>query len=233
MIALTFALPSESSDLIALLIERKRLDGDDSKITYGKIDNRPVAIFHTGVGRKSCEAKIDNFLQVVRPDLLISSGFAGGVRKDLEVGDLILAENFSQRQLLLRAQDALRKARVGKLFTSEKIINSTADRNAIARANGADAVDMETEVIAQACAARGVPLLSLRVISDTARQPLPAPPQVLFDIGRQRTNPIRFAACFLAHPNRILGLIRFAQDIAKARGALAEALVTLMREGNL
>ncbi|MDQ2824789.1 MAG: hypothetical protein M3R29_05025 [Verrucomicrobiota bacterium] len=233
MIAIAFALPSESSDLTALLHERSPSHSNKSKTVYGKIDNQSVAVSHTGVGRKNCEAKIDNFLQVARPDLLISSGFAGGVGEGLAVGDLILADNFSERQLLLKVQRVLRTARVAKLFTSTKIVDSTDERNAIARANGADAVDMETEVIAQACAMRSIPLLSLRVISDTPRQPFPAPAQILFDIERQRTNPSKFGLYFLAHPDRIADLVRFARRIARARRALTDAIVTLLRSGNL
>ncbi|HXM74618.1 MAG TPA: hypothetical protein VN904_05035, partial [Chthoniobacterales bacterium] len=95
MIAITFALPAESSALISRLREKTRALCDGEKIIYGKIDNRSVAIFHTGVGRKSCEHKINNLLRGERPDFLISSGFAGSAREDLQVGNLILAENFS------------------------------------------------------------------------------------------------------------------------------------------
>ena len=50
MIAVSFALPTESSDLVGLLRDRK---SDEEEIIRGKIDNKEVAIFHTGVGRKS------------------------------------------------------------------------------------------------------------------------------------------------------------------------------------
>jgi hypothetical protein len=89
---------------------------------------------------------------------------------------------------------------------------------------------METRFIARTCAARGVPLLSLRVISDTPRELFPASADVLFDIERQRTPISKLAKYFLAHPNRVPHLIRFARRIALARKILADALVAVVRK---
>jgi len=230
-VVITFALPAESSALIGRLREKTRVLRDDEKIVHGKIDNRSVAIFHTGVGRRSCERKIDNLLLGERPDFLISSGFAGSAHPDLQVGDLIVAENFSDPELLSMARQLLapRNPRVIKLFSSASIVDSAAERNEIARANGADAVDMETETIAQACTARGVRMLSLRVISDSVRQPFPAPPRVLFDIERQRTDFAKLVPYLLRHPATTLRLLRFARQIARAREALTDAIMSLVR----
>jgi adenosylhomocysteine nucleosidase len=231
MIAVSFALPAESSGFAARLREKQSATYGDMKVIHGKIANQSVAILHTGVGQKICEIRIDHFLRTEHPAFLISSGFAGGVREDLEVGDLFVAENFSDRQLLSTAQLILRDRNVhaGKLFTSKTIVDSVAERNKIARGDGAIAVDMETETIAQACAARGIPLLSLRAISDTPRQPFPAPLNVLFDIERQQTDTGRLASYLLKHPIAMWRLIRFARQIARAREGLTDALVALLR----
>jgi adenosylhomocysteine nucleosidase len=232
VIAITFALPAESSNLVSLLQEKKRSGRNKAVTIQGKIDKRPVEIFHTGVGGKACASKIDNFLRAAHPKFLISSGFAGAVRDDWNVGDLLLSENFSDRHLLLRAERALSNQHpwVGRLFTSTSIVDSIAERDEIARDNGADAVDMETELIAQACAMHGVPLLSLRVISDTAGQPLPAPPKILFDVEQQRTNAAKLTLYFLTHPGRAGRLIAFSRRVSRARHNLTDAIVTLVRE---
>jgi hypothetical protein len=88
---------------------------------------------------------------------------------------------------------------------------------------------METEFIARACAACGIPLLSLRVISDTPHNRLPAPANVLFDIERQQTRMLKLATHLLAHPSRIPRLVHFARRIAHARKTLATALVQVVR----
>jgi hypothetical protein len=93
---------------------------------------------------------------------------------------------------------------------------------------GAAAIDMETEWIAQACAKRKIPMLSLRVISDTAAAPLPLPPEVLFDLERQKTDPLRVASHLLRHPVHVPGLIRFARQIAAVRATLGAAVYELV-----
>jgi adenosylhomocysteine nucleosidase len=232
MIAISFALPAESSGLVALLQNKQLvIRGQTTKSIQGRIDNKSVEIFHTGVGRRSCEGKIGNFLGTAQPRYLISAGFAGAARPSVEVGDLILAENFSDRQVLFEAQRILsnRGACTAKLFTSTTVIDSRSERMEKAHAHDAAAVDMETEVIAQACTARSIPMLSMRVISDSLREPFPAPPSVLFDIERQRTDFAKLSLHLLTHAGAILGLVRFARQIARARNELTSALVALLR----
>jgi adenosylhomocysteine nucleosidase len=228
MIGITFALPSESSDLIRRLREVERRDN----LLSGKIDNRAVTILHTGVGAKNCNARLEVLLHKTRPRLVISSGFAGAVSEELRVGDLILAQNFSDSQLLASAERILRnhKPRRVKLFTSTSIVDSIPERNEIARTAGAAAVDMETGAIVAVCNAHGVPLLSLRAISDTAQQPFPMPPSVLFDIERQQTNYGRLLAYLFRSPASIWRLFRFAREIARVRAALTDAIIALARD---
>src|SRR2546421_604860 len=141
MIAITFALPAESSDIVRRLHER-RIETRDPETIRGKLFDRDVVILHTGVGRKACQRSIDSFLNAAHPKFVISSGFAGAVTEKFKVGDLIVAENFSDPKL---AADLGKPA---KLFTAPSIVESSEERNRIAREKGAGAVDMETEVIA-------------------------------------------------------------------------------------
>ncbi|MDQ3546363.1 MAG: hypothetical protein M3429_07590 [Verrucomicrobiota bacterium] len=213
MIAVTFALAHESADFRRLLADR----------------TREVAILHTGVGEKICRQRIAPFLDSQPFDFVISSGFAGGVDPSLGVGDLLLAENFSDPALLARIRRLL-PAQVVRLATVDRIVETVAERAQFARAYGAAAVDMETQWIAEACVERKIPFLALRVISDTAAAPFPAPPRVLFDLERQRTSPQQLLGYLLRHPGAIGRLIRFSRQISTARANLAVALDLVLRE---
>jgi len=228
MIGITFALPSESSDLVRRLRVQQRHDN----LISGNVNGRDVAIVHAGVGARNCNERLEILLHKTRPRLVISSGFAGAVTEKLRVGDLVLAQNFSDPQLLASAERILRdrQPRLVKLFTSTSIVDSIAERNKIARAADAAAVDMETGAIVAVCNAHGVPLISLRAISDTASQPFPAPPSVLFDSERQQTSYGRLLAYLLRHPGSIRPLFQFARQIARVRAALTEAIVALVSE---
>jgi adenosylhomocysteine nucleosidase len=228
MIGITFALPSESNDFVRRLQQTENVDG----LLWGKIGDREVTIVHTGVGSTNCNDRLEILLHKARPEFVITSGFAGAVSERLHIGELILAENFSDPTLLGLAVEILRdhNVRTVKLFTSTTVIDSVSDRNEIARDSGAAAVDMETGAIVAICRAHGMPLLSLRAITDTPNDPFPAPPDVLFDLEHQRTSYGRLFAYLLRHPGSIPKLTRFSKRIAQVRATLTDALVALIRE---
>ena len=230
MIAVTFALPAESSDFLRHLRNQSRTDRSGIRTIRGTIEDRAVEVFHTGVGEKVCHQRVAEFLQDQQFDLLISSGFAGALNDKLQIGDLLLAKNFSTVELTKVGSSFSRlPIHEADLLTVRALIDSNDERNKIARTSGAAAVDMETEFIARACAEHGIPLLSLRVITDTPREPFPAPPNVLFDIEQQQTRFLTLATFFLARPNRVPQLIQFARRIARVRKILASALFDVMR----
>ena len=230
MIAITFALPAESSEFLRRLGNRSRADRNGLSIVRGTIEHRSIAVIHTGVGEKSCKQRIEKFLENQQFDFLISAGFAGSLDRQLQVNDLLFAKNFSTLDGK-QAESSLSNVSIyaANMLTVPALIDSNEERERIARDSGASAVDMETEFIARACAIHGIPLLALRVITDTPTQPFPAPPSVLFDVQQQRTRVAAFAKFFLTNPKRIPGLIEFAKRIARARRILTNALVEITR----
>jgi nucleoside phosphorylase len=231
MIAVTFALPAESSELLKRLSNRTEFHRNGVSIVRGTIGASELEVTHTGVGEKVCRERVAKFLEDQQFELLISSGFAGALDDQLEPGDLLLAQNFSTLESgRKRSCFSELRIRTGNLLTVPVLIDSSEQRRKIARKSGAAAVDMETEFIARACAEHAIPLLSLRVITDTPQKLFPAPPNILFDIERQRTNALKFATFFLAHPHRAPRLVQFARRIAYARKVLANALVKVVRD---
>jgi adenosylhomocysteine nucleosidase len=230
MIAITFALPAESSEFLRRVGNKSRVDRNGIRTTRGTIDDRAIEVLHTGVGEKVCRERIGKFLQDAQFHVLISAGFAGALNDQLQVGDVLMAKNFStvdlsDRRLFFSSSPF----RTADLLTLPALIDSREERDHVARTTGAAAVDMETEFIARACAAHGVPLLSLRIITDTPRQQFPAPPNVLFDIDRQRTHLTALAKFFLLHPNRVPRLVQFGRMIDRAKRTLANALFDAVR----
>jgi adenosylhomocysteine nucleosidase len=229
-IAVTFALPAESSEFLRQLGNKARADRNRLRIVQATISDRTIEVLHTGVGEKICRERIGNFLQDQQFDLLISAGFAGALNHELQINDLLVAKNFSTIDLK-QAHSLFSPLVIHPidLLTVRAVIDSREERERMARESGASAVDMETESIARACAVRALPLLALRVITDTPTQPFPAPPSVLFDIQQQRTLIAMLARFFLARPRRMPALVQFARRIARARKTLADALVEVVR----
>ena len=231
MIAVTFALPAESADFVRLLQKAELNHREDVRSIRGQIHGKSVAVLHTGVGEKRCRSQIQEFLHQQEFTYLISAGFAGALDEEFKVGDLLLSENFSSQKLLGSPQldiagDSLL---VGRLVTVSQVTDSKSERARLAKETGAAAVDMETEFIAAACADHKLPMLSLRVISDTPSDPLPVPPAILFDLEKQKTNFTRLAFYLVTHPAAVSRLNKFRRRIDLARHSLTNALEKLLR----
>jgi len=231
MIAITFALPAESADFVSLLEKPARNSREGVESIRGQLHGKSVAVIHTGVGRKICVQRMEILLRRERFDYLVSAGFAGAVEKELRIGHLLIAENYSSPQLLRSPQLDLTDDGIflGKLVTVSGVIESNAEREQLAAATGAAAVDMETEFIAETCADHQLPMLSLRAISDTPSEPFPAPAHVLFDLEKQRTDFVRLAFYLATHPGAFSRLNAFRARVALARKALAGALEKIVR----
>ena len=231
MIAISFALPTESSGILRWLKSKHITTTGGVTIYRGEIAEREVAVFHTGVGRAHCQRNVQAALGALRPRLLISSGFAGSLTDRLQVGDLIVAQNFSDWRSatqLLEAESASMSVQPVILFTSNRVIESAEERRQIAQRHRADAIDMETEVIATACTVQQIRMISLRVISDGPLAPFPAPAEVLFDVTRQRTDYGKLVRYLVAHPSAIGRFIEFMKRITKARDRLTSCLLDVI-----
>ena len=117
------------------------------------------------------------------PAVLVSTGFAGGVNKDLATGDLVLAETvrIGDEEIRVDARwvDRVRTAlsrqglpvTVGT-FASVGAVASAQTKRRSAEA-GAVALDMESGPLAEWARRREVPFLALRVVLDPAGMEIP------------------------------------------------------------
>jgi nucleoside phosphorylase len=226
MIAVTFALPAESSAFVRSLEHRER----NGFVVKGSIAGKQIIILHTGVGSQKCEERLMEFLLRNKPNVIVSSGLCGGTSDELKPCDLFIAENFSDKTLTERAREILGEVMTGKIFSADRVIDSADDRYAIGREHGASAIDMETATIARLSADFAVPMLALRVISDSPAAPFPAPPEVLFDVETQRTKLTSLFGHLARNPKAVAQLADFSKRITLVKTRLADALCTLVSE---
>lgn len=205
MIAVTFALPEESRDFL--------------RATRGRSD---ITVIHTGMGPEAAADATQDLLARYRPEFVLSAGFAGALDPTLQLGDVILAENFTAPSLLKRSPEGAKR---GKLVSRARPAELVEEKAALFRETGALAVDMETEAIAGACQRAGPPLLAIRAISDRADEALPAPLAEWFDLARQRPRPRRLVAYLCRRPSAIWPFVRFVRGLPVARRALTRALL--------
>ena len=179
------------------------------------------------------------------PRLLISFGIAGAVQADLDIGDVILPEAVCKlEQGVLgsltplapwpaAAREAATQAltqRGAHCYTGTAITTggSQVMQHQVAGLKH-PVLEMETAGIAQVAAERGIPLLSLRAISDGPRAPIP------FDLGEvmdedANLRPGRLIKMIVRNPGIVLQSRRMMRNNRIAADNAAIALVAALSQ---
>lgn len=141
-----------------------------------------------GVGKRA-RFRLRQLLERRHPQGVLILGYAGGLRSELLPGTLVLADLILDREgavpvrekLLSQAKKALPKAKVGPLFTDEKL---TSREEKAALGKKALAVDMETSHLVRELFSRGIPFLVGRVVLDAYFEEAPQGWRCLLWAGR-------------------------------------------------
>jgi adenosylhomocysteine nucleosidase len=208
------------------------------KIAAGRLG---IFTLIVGIGRPNAEKSVRGFLAACSPELVLTCGFAGGLNPDLKLGDVVF-ENFpgSSRGDEAQIKKYLEPPYVGcyeqliaagampaKFFCADHIATTVAEKQALRARTGADAVEMESGAIQSVCAERGIPCVTVRVISDPADETLPldfnalAKPDRSMDFGK-------LAWAIAKSPWKISALIRLQKKAKFAARQLAAVLTQIL-----
>lgn len=187
---------------------------------------RTVQCLVAGIGARAGQA-VRRQLAEQRVRLVISAGFAGGLRPGLRVGDLVMAsEVIEGASGLRRASTALfglnGMASVGPFLTVQSALAQPSAKAQMGERYGAIAVDLETAAIAQAATEAGVGWIGIRSILDPMETMLSVTSR--WDAVRMLAAPGRWGefACFLkavrtASKSLATGLKRFVDQVSLSR----------------
>jgi len=174
----------------------------------------PVVAGSSGILRERIQGALDPNVRGI-----ISIGIAGALSPDLYAGEIVIAERVLRSNDVFetdakwtgRIAAALRDAHIGAILGRSAIANTPDVKESLFKASGADAVDMESHIAAEAARENGLPFAALRVISDRADHALPP------------------AALVAMTPNGGIALGRVLKSIA-LRPAQIPALIRTSRE---
>ena len=216
------------------------------KIAAGKAE---ISILLTGIGRQNAEKTVREFLaggasvlasrsqdtstsqarlvgSLPPPSLVLTCGFAGGLNPDLKLGDVVFEvqspESKVQSQLLAAG------AKPAKLFSADHVAVTAAEKKRLREETGADAVEMESAAIHAVCQERGIPCITVRVISDTAKEDLPldfnalAKPDKSLDYGK-------LLWAIAKSPGKTGALMKLQKRTSFAAEQLANVLAKIIR----
>jgi adenosylhomocysteine nucleosidase len=181
-------------------------------------DNRWLLI--TGMGRKNAAAALEEALAILRPSRVITAGFAGGLNPELKLGTVVFDEDmeagFGARLLKTGALPA-------RFHCADQVAVTTAEKQALWKSTGADAVEMESSAIRAICRVQKIPAATIRVISDAANEDLPLDFNALMT-DNYRINPAKLAWKLITHPHKIPELMKFQKRISFTSDKLGHAI---------
>ena len=184
-----------------------------------------IATFITGIGRQNAEKSVRGFLQGCSPKLVLTCGFAGGLNPDLKIGDVVLevqsSESTVQNQLIASG------AKPVKFICADRIATTVAEKQKLRAETGADAVEMESAAIHTVCAERGIPCVTVRVISDTANEDLPLDFNVVSKPDRSLDRG-KLLLAIASSPGKIGALMQLRKKTKFAAERLAEVLARIV-----
>jgi len=182
-----------------------------------------ISILITGIGKENTRRTLLQRLDRVRPALVLTCGFAGGLDPHLASGAVVFSTQDSQ----LSAELSATGATPAKFHCASRIATTVAEKAELRRATGADAVEMESETVHQICRERGIPCATVRAISDTANENLPldfnqlSKPDLSLHYGK-------LIWAIAKSPSKIPALLRLQKSCAAAVDQLATVLVTML-----
>ena len=174
----------------------------------------------TGIGRYNAEKSIRKLLAQQNPGLVLSCGFAGGLRPDLAAGSVVFSvdDATSLERSLLAAG-----ARPGRFQCVDRVATTAEQKRALWQATNADAVEMESQIICEWCRQQKIPSGTVRVILDTASEDLPLDFNEMMTTD-QRMDYAKLAMALVKSPRKVNALLRLQKQSAEAAQRLAEVL---------
>jgi adenosylhomocysteine nucleosidase len=185
-----------------------------------------LEIVPVGVGARHLAARLSD---ARTPSLVISAGICGALAPELAIGALVVPEVVlapDGRRHVTAAPRGVRRS--GTLVTADRVLVDAAAKSRLWLETGALAVDLESAEILAWAAARGLPGLVVRGVSDPAGRGVPADlAGVVHADGRVR--PMRAVTVMLARPRALADAVALRAGTAAALKTVAATLGTLSR----
>lgn len=174
----------------------------------------------TGMGRKNAAASIRRALATLKPRLVVTAGFAGGLNPELALGTVVFDEDF---EVGLGPELLKLEAVPARFYCARRVAVTAAEKLELWKTTGADVVEMESSVIRTICREQKTPSATVRVISDAAGDDLPLDFNALMT-SNDRINYPKLIWQLLSRPKNIPRVMKFQEQTVFAARKLGEVL---------
>jgi adenosylhomocysteine nucleosidase len=208
-----------------------------------------VVLVLSGTGPRRASAAAAWGIGEYKPDVVISTGFAGGCQDSAETGELVIPTELGSLggrpgqpspegplirpdpglvELISRAATGSADAVLcGLLVSAPSVAADPVQKRAISSALCAVAVDMESYAIAEAANAGDIPFVAVRAISDSLDSRLPSFVRRV-TAPRSRWRGLAAARSLVIRPGDIRAAARLSAGAARASRTLAVVLPVML-----
>ena len=180
----------------------------------------------TDLARETAEIGIEK----LRPRLVVSAGYAGGLDPTLRLGAVVTAGAVLAPDGARFDAEPLGEPAV-TVATADVVVATPAEKAALFAATGAAVVEMEAAGVAAACAAAGVRFAAVKVVTDAAGDAVPTDLEPFFALDRGDDLGAVAAALtvFVKRPAVVRDLWRLGASANDCSRALGERLRAELR----
>src|SRR6056297_2824932 len=162
-----------------------------------EFNNVKIIITKSGIGKVNSAVGTQLMISNFSPDYIINTGIAGGISKDVNVLDIIIASETMQYDVDVRSfgykigqipqmeeyifktdkklknylEESVSKTdkyKIGRIISGDKFVSNKSTKTYLEKEFNALCVDMESGSIGQVCYINKVPYIAIRSISDNA-----------------------------------------------------------------
>ncbi len=238
-IAIVAAMESEIGFL------RKAVASSDrtgSRCVVGDLGSKTVVLLRAGVGPQKTTRRLTETKAVHDVQCVLSIGCAGALSPDIGVGSIVISEKIiddtkngqtyhPSPELITKARDNCETLKIpfhlGATVSTSNVAASPEEKADLAAKYGVVAVDMETAKVAEWAHGRGIPMLSIRAISDGSADSIPPEIGTIFD-PNGKLRPAKALSLFATKPGLMLELLRLKKKFDSSIGTLEKIVMPLL-----
>ncbi len=187
------AMSVEFRQVAAIMQDTQTICSGPQEFLVGTVGESTIVLLQCGIGKVNAASGVTNLIMKFRPDVVVSTGVAGGIDTGLDIMDIVVGKEVCYHDVycgdncdpgqvqglprLFNGDERLvgiatnLKADVhivpGLICTGDQFVTNYDELNVIKEKYPQGlAVDMESAAIAQVCHLWQVPWISFRIISD-------------------------------------------------------------------
>lgn len=178
-VGIVCALPIELKPFVSRLDRIRKYKTGRFTFRGGRWDAIRIVVVESGMGFARARDATQSLIDSHSPNWILSCGFSGGLLPETKIGSIVLANGIAdthgqELQVDLKMQsDPAKSMFVGRFVVADEMVRKVEEKQQLAEAYRAIAVDMESLAVAQVCRDTATRFMAIRSISDDLSEDLP------------------------------------------------------------